>query len=187
MVRASGDSIGTGSKQVAAGKYHLFIDEAEAKLSTKSGNYYFNCKLRVLAGTVDGQVGKEMQYQGFAGDKMFAIAAAVGLIDEITGTPYTRADLDKMRADKKAGAQVRDCDFNEKELVGRHFCAVVVHKKGEEWPEVGFDVWSVLDPESAEIPKDADYMAELGVVEQPQATKPATTTAKPASKFASDD
>jgi hypothetical protein len=203
MVRASGDSIGTGSNMVLPGKYHLYIEEAEAELA-KSGNYYFKCKLQVRAGTVDGMAGKEMKFQGFAGDKMFAIASACGLTDAITGQPYTRERLDKMRADKKAGNQVEDCDFDPDELIGRHFCAEVVHKKGEEWPQVGFGVWSVFDPEAAEIPKDAELMAALGVdVTQSQggnghaahgnggatatATKPATTTAKPASKFASDD
>lgn len=172
----------------------MFIEEATAELSTKSGNYYFKCKLRVLAGTVEGQIGKEMQFQGFPGDKMFAIAAAVGLIDAITGTPYTRKDLDKMRTDKKAGHQVRDCDFDEKELVGRHFCAPVVHKKGEEWPEVGFDIWSVFDPEAADIPKDAELMSQLGVVEQPHANgsagKPAAAAAGAGaskSRFAGND
>lgn len=195
MVRASGDSIGEGSKKVEPGYAHLVIDECEAK-QAKSGNYYFACTLTILAHSVPGQEGKVMKFQNFGGGKWFSLAAAIGLTDAITGKPFTRARLDEMRKSKAAKQAVPDCDFEPSEAVGRHFMAEIIipkdeNKQPKEYAEVGFDVFSVVDPEAHTWPKDAAAMAQIGLnvdgtplgsvapaSQQPAAT---ATTARPAS------
>lgn len=165
MVRISGEAAGEGSKKVVPGWFHLLIEEIETKVAQQTGNPYPEARLTVLAGTVEGQEGKEMKYQKFPGGKFFSLAAAIGLTDAITGQPFTPAELHKVRAAIKAKQAVQEYDFEPAEGVGRQFVAQVVMPKDKPdgFPEVGFEIYSVADPEVVHVPKDLQALAMMGV------------------------
>ena len=175
MVRASGESIGTGGGRLAAGKCHLLVTKAEEH-TAKSGNTGIRLELEVLGHVVEGQEQKTMKYQDLYGGRMFDFAAAVGLTDHITGEVFTPTKLAAMRAMQKENEAAKkanknpphvipDADFDPGEAENRTFCGEIkypkpTNEKPDPWPELGFWMVSPYDPEAKDVPKDARYVGE---------------------------
>ena len=180
MVRASGESIGTGGGgRLENGTYHLLITHAEECKSTTSASVGIMVELEVLAGTVHGMAGKTLKYQRFWNGRMFNLAAAAGLVDHITGeifTPTKLAAFEKMQKEneeaKEAGKPmphaIPDGDFDPAEAIGRTVIGEVkrpaaTKEKPDPFAEVNpFTLKSPFDPSVKDVPKDAQYLGEVG-------------------------
>ena len=170
MVRAATSSAVSGSGLVEVGNYHGVVDTCKVveSLPDRDGNKMTGLELEVsiLAGSVEGQAGKSLNYQKFYGAKLYDLAAALMLTDRTTGKPFDRAQRDKLRAHIMAGTPVIDeYDFDETQVEGRQFCFNVVMGKpktqgkneGKSFPEIGRTILGVFDPEAKDIPKDTRY------------------------------
>lgn len=165
MVRSSGESVGTGGGLLKPGRYMFQVEACNAH-TAKSGNEGFHYEATAISGTeeVPGGNGKTLRYCYASGEGLRVFAAALWLTDKVSGEIYTPEKLKQDREDRAAGKTVADCDFDEAEAEGRFFCANVVldkPKDGVQYPKIGFEIMSPLDPAAKDIPKDPDVMAEL--------------------------
>lgn len=139
------------------GTYHLVVLEADDSFG-KFDAITIECE--VLAGTVPGQEGKKLtgffnngkpsDKDGgkFARKRQARIAMVLGLL-----TPAALGQ--KVTVDFALAA-------------GRQFVATVKErdgKEGKKFAEIeGLNFWSVTDPATADVPKDANALAMIGVV-----------------------
>lgn len=153
MVRVGKDDVGAsnpdGGGLLAAGRYLFVVND----ITTSEDS--IQAELAVLAGKVNnpqdgGQVGKThkefFNLFGKAASRLLQFFCAVELLTK-----------DQWRACKENQADV-ECD--ETLAVGRMFCGEIKmepyqgskeENKGKEFPRLGFNIWSVTDPKSADI------------------------------------
>ena len=144
---------------------HFLVEDLS--LETQHG-VSVKCRLKVLASTDPGQVGKEQTEffpcEGKAVDKFYNLAEACGLIT---------AQQRKAAADQGVGM-----DVDETRLKGQQFCADVKMEsnmrknqatgqtevdpeKPGPYPRIGFRTFSVTDAKAKDIPKDSQFLAML--------------------------
>lgn len=184
MVRGSSEHVGTGStgKVEVNGVYH-FIVNSGVEHTAKSGNVGIRLEVEVLAGTIEGQVGKKMKNQDFwpQGQTFYDLAAALGLTNHANGQIFTPAQLEQDRADKKAGKAEVEYDFDPAECEGRQFFANVVPEldenkkpKADGWPRIGMNIFSIADPRVAKMPANHKNQVMIDeVLGASDATEPA--------------
>jgi len=174
MVRGSSEHVGTGSTgKVEVGGVYQFIVNSGTEHTAKSGNVGIRLEVEVLAGTIDGQVGKKMKNQDFwpQGQTFYDLAAALGLTNHANGQIFTPEQLAQDRADKKAGKPDVDYDFDPAECAGRQFFANVVPEldenkkpKADGWPRLGMNIFSIADERVAKIPANHKNQAMIDEV-----------------------
>lgn len=167
-----------GFDLVAAGTYHLAVADVDLTREKRDGCVM---KIEIMAGTVATEVGKTFQDSNtdpssshkdggkFALKRIAKMLLAAGVL--------TRADFGK---GKKLDIE------RQGELKTKQFIAAVSHRKhdGKVYAQIdGLQMWSVHDPEVANVPKNAEMLkfAPLPQQTQPQAAAtPAAAQSAPA-------
>ena len=170
MARMSSDSIG-GTK-CEPGKYHLMVNASE-ECTSKKNTEGFKVEVEVLAGNVAGQEHKKVSSFLYA-PVLWDFAAAVGMVNHVTGEAFTPAMLAEMRDPKNKGQKI-DVEFRASDAVGCQFIAEIVPEyledkktiKPDGWPRIGFFVCSVVDDRAKDVPKDQAMIDQLMGVSEP--------------------
>lgn len=169
-LKASAPSAGSGLLPV--GNYHGIIDKYEVDSftddKTKETHYGLSCEVSILGAEDESSVGKVLRFQGFYFDRLYSLAAAIGLTNLKTGLPFDHAQHEQLREAAKAKQPVPEYEFDETEAAGRQFCFNVVMGKpkktgknaGESFPEIGKIILSPFHPDAASFPRD---LAMLGI------------------------
>jgi hypothetical protein len=153
-----------GKPRPLPGIYHVVVkttDDSRTKVKTASGVAGTKVELEVLAGTVPGQEGREIEHvfwldeNGNETEKHVRFCMALGLIQ-----PGTTRDFD---FDSEAPG--RQCVVRLEEVEGKGKSA---GKKFLQIGNFGLDVWSVNHPEVATVPKNAQALALIGGAGQRQ-------------------
>lgn len=163
-MRISGESA-VGGGLIEVGDYVFAVTECEAVTAKSTGNEGFQLAVEIIDGSVAGQEGKELKFQNFYGAKLFKLAAALCLTNNVTGKPFTPSDHDKLLDDIKNKRPVGEFDFEPQEALNRQFCCDVVlgqEKKegknaGKRFPELGFNVRPVEAVAASESAADAAF------------------------------
>ena len=152
-----------GGGMVEAGEYHWIIDEitAEENNDFDSGETRVSLKVvcQVVAGTKPECVGRKQteffQLSGKAVDRLRRLLVATNMMTDQQWVERIGQPL----------------EFDERLLKSRQFCSRIKmdpyrgrkpEHQGKSFPAMGFDIWSVWDEKSKNIPKDPECLALLG-------------------------
>lgn len=161
MVRMSAEGTNPDGGRLLPGKYHVAVKDAGVEPDGR-----VKIELQVLAGTVPAMVTKtQTEYFALtpkAMNRAFKVAWALG---------YLTKDQWRQASESKA-----EVDLPIEASHGRQMIVAVTLRpyngddpkhKGKEFPNIGFDMWPVLDPDVADVPKSAEGLAMMGIVLQP--------------------
>lgn len=163
-----------GYSPVKPGTYHLAVEELDDSFS-KSDALVLTCE--VLAGTVDGQVGKT--FKSFFNSPSASHKDGGRFARSMQARLFTVLGLiDRSHLGKKVSV---DCSRAR----GRQLVASVVEREsnGKKFPGIdGMNFWDVHDPAAAEIPKNASVLppkksSSNGATAAPAASTPAPVAA----------
>lgn len=165
MVRASGESVGTGGGLLKPGQYMFEVIECDEHVSKNGEGFVVVCTAVSGTGDIPSGQGATLRFQYMFGAKLWDFAAAVNLTDTNGGQVMTPESLEARREAQKQKQPVPDANFEPDEAKGRFFCADVVldkpNDKGQQYPKIGFGVWHPLSKAAEGIPKDPVAMAML--------------------------
>lgn len=176
-LKASAPSSGSGLLPV--GNYHGIIDSYEVDSftddKTKEEHFGLKCEVSILGAEDEHCVGKVLHYQSFYFDRLYSLAAAIGLTNLKTGIPFDHTQHEQLREAAKAKQSLPEYEFDETEATGRQFCFNVVMGKpkksgknaGESFPEIGKIILSPSHPDAANFPRDMQMLGGEGDAAEP--------------------